>query len=86
MDPQQELFSALLLELKKQYPDSVYDTFLPPEGTPYPFIYLADSDFVSIPVRGLTDPNYLAARSKLISSTTTMPKAHPGTPPGVTVS
>ena len=44
MDPQQELFSALLLELKKQYPDSVYDTFLPPEGTPYPFIYLADSD------------------------------------------
>ena len=26
MDPQQELFSALLLELKKQYPDSVYDT------------------------------------------------------------
>ena len=30
MDPQQELFSALLLELKKQYPDGVYDTFLPP--------------------------------------------------------
>lgn len=27
MDPQQELFSALLLELKKQYPGSVYDTF-----------------------------------------------------------
>ena len=27
MDPQQELFSALLLELKKQYPDGVYDTF-----------------------------------------------------------
>ena len=40
MDPQQELFSALLLELKKQYPDGVYDTFLPPD----PFIYLADSD------------------------------------------
>lgn len=44
MDPQQELFSALLLELKKQYPGSVYDTFLPSEGTPYPFVYLADSD------------------------------------------
>ena len=42
MDPQQELFSTLLLELKKQYPDRVYDTFLPPEGTPYPFVYLAD--------------------------------------------
>ena len=44
MDPQQELFSTLLLDLKKQYPDSVYDTFLPPEGTPCPFVYLADSD------------------------------------------
>lgn len=48
-------------------------------------LYLGDGDFVSIPVRGLTDPNYLAARSNLISSTSTMPKAHPGTPPGVTV-
>lgn len=44
MDPQQELFSALLVALKKEYPDSVYDTFLPPEGTPYPFLYLADND------------------------------------------
>ena len=42
MDPQQELFTALLLRLKEKGYD-VYDTFLPPEGTPYPFIYLADS-------------------------------------------
>ena len=42
MDPQQELFTALLLKLKELEYD-VYDTFLPPEGTPYPFIYLADS-------------------------------------------
>lgn len=42
MDPQQELFTNLLMELKKTGYD-VYDTFLPPEGTPYPFIYLADS-------------------------------------------
>lgn len=42
MDPQQELFSALLSELKKLGYD-VYDGFLPPESTPYPFIYLADS-------------------------------------------
>ena len=42
MDPQQELFTNLLIELKKTGYD-VYDTFLPPEGTPYPFIYLADS-------------------------------------------
>ena len=46
MDPQQELFTALLLKLKEKYEDTgigVYDTFLPPDGTPYPFIYLADS-------------------------------------------
>lgn len=42
MDPQQELFSALLSELKKLGYD-VYDGFLPPKNTPYPFIYLADS-------------------------------------------
>lgn len=42
MDPQQELFTALLLKLKDLGYD-VYDTFLPPESTPYPFIYLADS-------------------------------------------
>ena len=42
MDPQQELFTELLLKLKELGYD-VYDTFLPPEDTPYPFIYLADS-------------------------------------------
>ena len=42
MDPQQELFTELLLKLKDLGYD-VYDTFLPPEGTPYPFVYLADS-------------------------------------------
>ena len=42
MDPQQELFSALLLQLKAKGYD-VYDTFLPPKGTSYPFIYLADN-------------------------------------------
>ena len=46
MDPQQELFSVLLVKLKEKYEDTrigVYDTFLPPKETPYPFIYLADS-------------------------------------------
>lgn len=42
MDPQQELFSELLTKLKEMGYD-VYDGFLPPENTPYPFIYLADS-------------------------------------------
>ena len=42
MDPQQELFTELLTEIKKSgY--GVYDGFLPPDGTPYPFVYLADS-------------------------------------------
>lgn len=42
MDPQQELFTKLLTEIKALGYD-VYDGFLPPDGTPYPFVYLADS-------------------------------------------
>ncbi|MFM6830042.1 MAG: gamma-glutamyltransferase family protein, partial [Novosphingobium sp.] len=45
--------------------------------------YLADSDFVGVPVAGLVDPAYLAGRSQLISEGATMPTALPGTPPGV---
>lgn len=40
MNPGQELFGALLAALRKAYPGMVYDSFLPPEETPYPFIYL----------------------------------------------
>ena len=40
-DPQQELFTAYKLSLEaKGY--AVYDGVLPPENTPYPFIYLGD--------------------------------------------
>lgn len=42
VDPQQELFSELLARIKMEGYD-VYDGELPPEGTPYPFVYLADS-------------------------------------------
>lgn len=42
MDPQQELFSSLLVALKELGYD-VYDGALPSSGTAYPFIYLADS-------------------------------------------
>lgn len=42
MDPQQELFTKLLTEIKALGYD-VCDGFLPPDGAPYPFIYLADS-------------------------------------------
>ena len=40
-DPQQEIFTAYKLSLEaKGY--AVYDGCLPPENTPYPFIYLGD--------------------------------------------
>ena len=40
LDPQQELFTRLLLGLKERY--EVYDGELPPEDTLYPFVYLGD--------------------------------------------
>lgn len=46
--------------------------------------YVADPDFVSVPVTGLLDPAYLAGRSALISDKTTLPVTRPGTPPGAT--
>lgn len=42
MDPQQELFTALLTKLRDMDYD-VYDTFMPSEDEAYPFIFLADS-------------------------------------------
>lgn len=47
--------------------------------------YAADADFVSVPVKGLIDPAYLAGRSALISPSVTMATALPGTPPGATL-
>ena len=52
MDPQQELFTALLLALRKQGYD-VYDGALPPEDTPYPFVYLGDSRQTDEPNKSL---------------------------------
>lgn len=43
--PQQELFSRLLVDLRTYFKEQgyeVYDGELPPEGTPYPFVYLGD--------------------------------------------
>lgn len=40
IDPQQELFSKLKTDIKALY--AVYDGFLPPADTPYPFVYLGD--------------------------------------------
>ena len=44
--------------------------------------WLADGDFVTVPLAGLTDPAYLAQRSRLIDPGKTMPLAAAGTPPG----
>lgn len=41
MDAQQELFTQVKIDLETKGFD-VYDGFLPPEGTSYPFVYLGD--------------------------------------------
>ena len=45
-------------------------------------LYIADSDFVSVPIAGLLDRAYLAERSALISPERTMAEALPGVPRG----
>jgi gamma-glutamyltranspeptidase/glutathione hydrolase len=45
--------------------------------------YVADSDYVPVPVAGLLDRQYLAERSRTISLTHTLGVALPGAPPGV---
>ena len=43
--------------------------------------YVADSDFVTVPVAGMLDPEYLAERADMITETD-MGTAEPGIPPG----
>jgi gamma-glutamyltranspeptidase/glutathione hydrolase len=45
-------------------------------------LYLGDPDFVSVPVKGLLDPAYIASRSALISPDRTMASVAPGMPAG----
>jgi gamma-glutamyltranspeptidase/glutathione hydrolase len=47
--------------------------------------YVADADFVDVPVKGLTDPRYLRQRARLVSLEQSMGKAEPGRPEGVTL-
>ena len=44
--------------------------------------YLADEDFVRVPLAGLMDPAYLGGRSALISPTRTLPAVEAGIPAG----
>jgi gamma-glutamyltranspeptidase/glutathione hydrolase len=45
-------------------------------------LYSGDADFVSVPVAGMVDKGYLAARSGLISPDTRIAKPEAGVPPG----
>lgn len=42
--------------------------------------YLADSDYVPVPVTGLLDPKYLAERAKLLAGDDALPEVVPGNP------
>ncbi len=44
--------------------------------------YLADSDFVAVPLAGLIAPEYLAARASLVNLSRSLSRAQPGSPPG----
>ena len=44
-------------------------------------LYVADADFVDVPVEGLIDPAYLMSRATLIDPLKTMGPAEAGTPP-----
>ncbi|MGF1630010.1 MAG: gamma-glutamyltransferase [Kiloniellaceae bacterium] len=48
--------------------------------------FLADSDFVVVPVETLLDPDYLAARAALIDPAASMGEAHPGLQSGQALS
>ncbi len=47
--------------------------------------YLADPDFVQVPVAGLLAPDYLASRARLVAPERAMPGVAPGNPVGVKV-
>jgi gamma-glutamyltranspeptidase/glutathione hydrolase len=47
--------------------------------------YVADADYVDVPIKGLTEPRYLRQRAKLISLDQSMGKAEPGRPEGVSL-
>lgn len=47
------------------------------------FRYVADADFVDVPLPGLLEPEYLASRSRLIASAARAAAPAPGRPPGV---
>lgn len=73
-------------DLPSMDPRSVALTHLFAEASRLAFadrdVYLADPDFVSVPVERLLDPTYLAARSKLVDAARSMGTASAGQPDG----
>lgn len=67
-------------------PDSVEATHLFAEASRLAYadrnLYIADSDFVDVPVSGLLDADYLRARADLIDPMQAADDAAAGTPPG----
>ncbi|MEM1363758.1 MAG: gamma-glutamyltransferase [Pseudomonadota bacterium] len=43
-------------------------------------LYMADSDFVAVPTKGLVDPAYLAERAQLLEGATALTEVSPGEP------
>jgi len=66
-------------------PDSLSEVHLFSEASRLAFadraMYMADSDFIPVPINGLLDPSYLAQRSALIDPARDMGKAEAGNPP-----
>jgi len=73
-------------DLAAMGPDSVqfWHLFLESQRVAYADreLYLADSDFVEVPVAGLIDPAYVASRGALINPASALESVEAGTPPG----
>ena len=86
------LTSLMILKMLERFdlpalkPDSLAAVHLISEAGRLAFadrgLYMADKDFVHVPVKGLLDPKYIAARSALINREKAMGLAQAGNPPG----
>lgn len=52
MSNSQAVFTQTLLVARDLFGNKVYDSILPPQGTPYPFVYVAQQDSVQVGVKG----------------------------------
>jgi len=82
----QTLAQLQAFDLAKEQPNSVQATHLISQSSRLAFAdrnrYIADEDFVSVPVAGLLASDYLALRTKLIDTNHDMGKAQAGLPFG----